>query len=69
MDARERIREGLQRRDTDADEVIDIIEAATALQSAMYKRDKGKEDKYLFRLRKALEGIFGHDIPVEGEEE
>lgn len=47
-------------------DIVDIVAAAIRLEKAMYSawRDVdgiNKCSKYLFELRKALEGIWGHD--------
>ena len=54
-------------------ETADIIQAACRLEGSLY-RDSSKEVSQevkdnLFKLRKALEGIFGHDIPENGYDE
>ncbi len=52
------------------DDIVDIIAAAVDLQEVMYKDyyspPVGGDE--LFRLRKALEGVFGHDLPTQERE-
>lgn len=54
----------------DPEDLVSIILAATDLQRELYKsrcENRCGGDK-LFKLRKALEGIFGHDLPeTEGK--
>lgn len=56
-----RIQEGLKAADTDADDIFNIVRAALRLEAAMYRNEDTKEQ--LFTLRKALEGIWGHELP------
>ena len=54
-----------------AEEIANIIECACILEGALYRSTgkKGRIDEYsteLFNLRKALEGVFGSDIPCDG---
>ncbi len=54
-----RLLEGL--RNAEFDEILGIVAAAIRLESALY----GQEEfgPYLFRLRKALEGVWGNLLP------
>ncbi len=48
------------------DDLVDIVESACELEASLYScHDKlcPESGKRLFKLRKSLEGIFGHDIP------
>jgi hypothetical protein len=51
--------------DTSPDDLVPVVRAACALEKMMYynPHDTVNIGKKLFDLRKALEGIFGHDIP------
>jgi len=60
-----RCRQILFHVDTQVDDLADIIEAACVLVDDMYS-DRSTLDS-LFKLRKALEGIFGHDLPTKNE--
>jgi len=63
-----RVRDALA--NTHPDDVVAIVLAATDLQRELYKNrceNRCGGDK-LFLLRKALEGVFGHDLPETEEE-
>ncbi len=65
MNQRERVERAVERDDKSS--IVDVILAACNLEDTLYassctNRCGGDE---LFKLRKALEGIFGHDIPTE----
>ena len=47
------------------DEVCEIVAAALALERTLYSREP--PTKFIYRLRKALEGIWGHDLPTLDE--
>ena len=60
-------------KNSEPEEIGDIIQAACRLEGSLY-RNSSKEVSQevkdnLFKLRKALEGIFGHDIPENGYDE
>ena len=47
--------------DDEQEDIVAIIKCACELEKVLYKqKEHGSE---LFNLRKALEGIFGHDFP------
>lgn len=58
MDERQRVEEGV--RDNPED-VLEVVFAALRLERALYSREE--YGPFLFRLRKSLEGIWGHDLP------
>ncbi len=50
------------------EDIAEIVQCACNLEAALYitnchSGDKEAFGKQLFRLRKSLEGILGHDIP------
>jgi hypothetical protein len=57
--ASERVKRGIA--NADEDDIFDIVVAAIRLEKAWYaEQDLGSK---FFTLRKALEGIWGHDLP------
>ena len=56
---KDRLRECLKKANLDS--ICDIAAAAIRLQDALYLREDHR--KSLFHLRKALEGIWGHELP------
>lgn len=60
----ERTREGIAR--ASKEDIEEIIIAALKLEGAMYANKVTNE---LFRLRKSLEGVWGHDLPTLFEDE
>lgn len=58
---KERIWQGIIAPDTDSDDLINIISAALAIERKLYAKEELGDS--LFRLRKSLEGIWGHDLP------
>ena len=60
-------------KNSEVEEVADIIQAACRLEGSLYRNSSKEVDQEvkdnLFKLRKALEGIFGHDIPENGYDE
>jgi hypothetical protein len=57
----ERVREGLASADPES--VLFIVVAALALEVALYSGVGVDEGPSLFRLRKSLEAVWGHDLP------
>ena len=58
-------------RNEEHEDITNIIERACQLEGALYRstnnpKDKEEFGKELFNLRKALEGLFGSDIPCNG---
>ena len=58
-------------RNEEHEDITNIIECACQLEGALYRstnnpKDKEEFGKELFNLRKALEGVFGNDIPCNG---
>jgi hypothetical protein len=56
-------------KNAEPDEVCEIVQAACRLEGSLYRDDSSKNKEVkdnLYQLRKALEGIFGHDIPENG---
>lgn len=74
MTNQERIEEGLKR--ASFDELVEIVSAAIRLKTTLYRYSGSglsvsttndldtRAGPDLFRLRKSLEGIWGHDLPV-----
>lgn len=69
MTRAERIRDAVENCETD--DLVDIIAAAVDLEDALYKAtcEKRCGGNNLFKLRKALEGVFGHDLPTKEDGE
>ena len=67
-DNRSRIRQTIQKHNNEED-IVEVFVSAISLQRSMYNQSKEAEDKFLFRLRKSLEGLFGHDLPGEDTDE
>lgn len=74
---RDQIRAALTRSDTELDEIIDVVAAATGLMNRLYEagpavpNDKAVRDRdtnWLFILRKTLEGLFGDSPPEVNED-
>lgn len=53
------------------DELVNIVTAALELESILYSKGDWNYPggSRLFNLRKALEGLFGHDLPVGDDDE
>lgn len=49
----------------DPENLLEIVAAAIRLECALY--ENVDHERFLFRLRKALEGVWGHEIPVTDE--
>ena len=52
-------------RNVGEETIVEIVDAAIQLQAAMYSNEE--TGPLLFRLRKPLEGIFGHDLDLMGD--
>jgi hypothetical protein len=57
-------------RNADPEDLENIIKPAIQIERAYYKEQKPeefveylREKQLVFKLRKALEGIWGHDLP------
>ena len=66
---REKFDNGIEKiSDPVSPEIKDVIEAALALERSLYNSPSTAKERgdtgQLFRLRKALEGIWGHELPV-----
>lgn len=56
---RENFLRGIRNPDN-REEIEYVVARAISLEQALYRQEKGE---HLFRLRKALEGIWGHELP------
>lgn len=58
MNERQLVEEGVR---DNPENVLEIVFAALRLERALY--DQEEHGRFLFRLRKSLEGVWGHDLP------
>jgi len=74
-----RIRRGIEKTSShpieDIDDLINIITPAIQIERLYYEKQNAEEfveelkkRQLIFKLRKALEGIWGHDLPVIKDE-